>query len=261
MRKPIVGLSQKIYNNTREHEEVYLHELKEKIDALSIENIDLFYFPSLGVLETTSAILKDHCLKFGAQNIAPIFKGAMTGEYSLETLIDIGGRYVEVGHAERKRFLLESSQLIRDKLVLTLRNGLTPVLCIGEESRLEIEDRKKFYKEELSFLLGNLDRRTVKNIVIAYEPVWAIGQEEAAETNYIYSSHHAIRNVLKELFGEMVSQEVRIIYGGSVSKENAPAIVENESVDGVFIGRFGHNPSNFAMIIDIVNQIKNEEEI
>ncbi|MGT2715357.1 triose-phosphate isomerase family protein [Streptococcus respiraculi] len=260
MRRPIVGLSQKNYRNTATLEKEYLNVFLEELDLLADVDIDLFYFPSLGVLHQSAAMLKGTKLEYGAQNIAPIANGAMTGEFSIESLVDIGGSYVELGHAERRKYFGETDELIRQKIQLAFELGVTPVLCIGDPERSTEEVRQGYFTQQLVTVISGISQCDLKRLVIAYEPVWAIGQAEAADDNYVWDSHRIIRAILTRECGAEVADAVRIIYGGSVSKENTKSLVKDANVDGVFVGRFGHNPHHFAEIIRLVYQIKDMEE-
>ncbi|MGT2950066.1 hypothetical protein BU202_03045 [Streptococcus cuniculi] len=258
-RRPIVGLSQKNYRNTMALEKEYLAGFLKELDSLADADVDLFYFPSLGVLHQTATMLRGSGVGYGAQNIAPIANGAMTGEFSIESLIDMGGSYVELGHAERRKYFGETDELIHQKLQLAFEADLTPVLCIGDSVRCTEEVRQDYFMQQLSTAVAGISSHDLKRLVIAYEPVWAIGQAEAADDAYVWASHRIIREILARDYGTEVAASVRIIYGGSVSKENTKTLVKDENVDGVFVGRFGHNPHHFAEIIRLVHQIKRQE--
>lgn len=255
MRKPAIGISFKIYKNKKTDMETYLGELK-KLCVGTIE-ADLFVFPSMGTLAVASDYLVNTEIHFGAQNIAPIANGALTGELSIESLIDWQADFVEVGHAERRQELGETDKCIAKKIKLALANQVTPVVCIGED-----ETQKKRLREQLNRQLradlSDIPEEQLKKVILAYEPIWAIGQKEAASADYVHQAHRIIREEMIDLFSDEVAQAVRIIYGGSVSKENTEAIVKDENVDGVFVGRFGHDPQNFKEIVDLVLKIKNE---
>ncbi|MGX6962669.1 triose-phosphate isomerase family protein [Vagococcus xieshaowenii] len=255
MRKSIVGISLKNYQN-------YITEAcefsKEVVKEIGNENqVEQFMFPSLGVIYPVSIELMDSSIGLGAQNIGFEANGAFTGEFSVESLIDMGGKYVEIGHIERRTIFKESNDIINKKLKLALRNGVTPVHCIGE---LEITEDycliKQVLKKQLSLDLATIDREDVKKIIFAYEPAWAIGKAQAASSTHVHKVHHLIRKCIEELYDKKTSDTIRIIYGGSVSLENVEEIVSDDNVDGVFVGRFGHNPKNYALIVKLVKKIK-----
>jgi triosephosphate isomerase (TIM) len=253
-RKPVVGISLKIYMNTVAQTRAYVQQLKELCQDIS--KLEIFIFPSLGTIPCVAELLENTNIGYGAQNIAPVANGAFTGEYSIESLLECGGTWVELGHAERRANFNETDAMINQKVRLVLEHGMTPVLCIGES--IEQKERVRDHlRQQLLSDLAAIDSAKLEKVVIAYEPVWSIGQAEAAAPEYVHTLHKMIRQLLNELYGQKVSERVRIIYGGSVSKENAGAIIADENVDGVFVGRFGHDPDNFKEIIEVV--VKNKK--
>ncbi len=253
MRKPVVGISLKIYMNRRKEAKQYIEQLKAV--CTDISSADLFLFPSMGTISVASEILQNTPLHFGSQNIAAIENGALTGEFSVESLVDLNGSYVELGHAERRQNFNETDQMIQQKIKIAFANQLIPVVCIGE-SAAEKQTVKSHLKAQLAADFQGIPSTQLVQAIIAYEPIWAIGQKEAASSEYVHQAHGFIRAALTELYGEKVAQAIRIIYGGSVSKENAAALVNDENVDGVFVGRFGHDPANFKKIVEIISEIK-----
>lgn len=254
-RKPVVGMSLKTYLNSIE----YAKEFSESIRHLTEEEkeIELFLFPSLGTIYPVSEILKGSSIGIGAQNIAPELNGAYTGEFSIESLIDMGGEYVEIGHSERRNIFRETDELINKKIALTLEEGLIPVLCIGEkEKTADFSSIKNYLENQLCLDLKRIPSNQLEKIIIAYEPIWAIGASEAADIEHIGRTFESIREILSNLFGKSIAEKIRIIYGGSVSKENVKDISKEKQVDGVFIGRFGHDPQNYKSIVQTVKKEK-----
>lgn len=254
-RKPIVGISMKIYQNRISDAIEYAQSISklEKND----KDVDLFMLPSIGTIYPVSKIFnkEDNQIKFGSQNIASISNGAITGEFSIESLLDMKGTYVEIGHSERRRLLNETDTVINKKVKLTLKNGLVPILCIGEPKETNSSALKKEFQKILSADLDGIKPSMLENSIIAYEPYWAIGKSQAANADYVAMAHKIIRNVLNEICGE-IAEKIRIIYGGSVSKETAGQVTKSPNVDGVFVGRFGHNPYNFQEIVNVVKASK-----
>lgn len=249
-RKPVVALSLKAY-----YPEVTsnLKLAKELLRELNHSSVELLLFPSLGAISQVAASLKNSNIGVGAQNIGPFAKGPYTGEYSILSLQEVGGRYVEVGHSERRQLFKEDDQLIQQKVRLTLNHGLIPLLCIGEVTKvMSLNQRQAELERQLFLALQGLGSVKLSKVIIAYEPVWAIGQKQAASANYIHNSHQLIRHLLEIHYGQEVSQKIRVIYGGSVSSENVSNIVDHEEVDGVFVGRFGHEISQLKAIVTAV---------
>ncbi|HAB0009105.1 TPA_asm: triose-phosphate isomerase [Listeria monocytogenes] len=253
MRKPLVGINMKNYINTRAQTSEWLEATIPLLKNFS--EVDTFIFPSMGTLETTANLLVGTSFGFGPQNMAPEKSGPLTGEFSVESIIDLNANYVEIGHAERKNLFHEKTSEIAKKIKLALDEKITPVVCVGEEVRAnDTNELKHALKKQIEALFQTINLAQWENVVLAYEPEWAIGKASSAETNYIESAHQALREIIRELSGDETL--VRIIYGGSVSKENSAEIVRQKNVDGLFVGRFGHKPQNFADIVSIVSKTK-----
>ncbi|GEN89914.1 triose-phosphate isomerase [Oceanobacillus sojae] len=255
MRKPVVGISYKTYVNTVDKATELVKALAEV--TTNEKDVEKFVFPSLGVIYPVAQALKGSEIAFGAQNISPYENGAYTGEVSIESIIDLGGTHVEIGHAERQRIFHETLDMIHLKTKLTLEKGMTPVLCIGEGVRLDNRaERKQELKKQILASFGEVNEALIEKVILAYEPVWAIGKAEAADAAYVHQTHELIREIVKESYSTELAESVRIIYGGSVSKDNVYEITSHDDVDGVFIGRFGHDPANYKQILDTVKQVK-----
>lgn len=254
-RKPLVGISLKIYQNKIAEAVNYAQSISQLTNGET--DLELFILPSMGVIYPVAQALhnRENVIGLGAQNIAPIANGALTGEFSIESLVDLQGHYVEIGHYERRTYFHEDNELINQKIQLTLKNQLVPLLCIGEAQQTTGAELKTVFKKILAADLANISPAQLATLIIAYEPYWAIGKAAAAQASYVAVAHTMIREALAELIGP-TADNVRIIYGGSVSKDTAGSLVNNPNVDGVFVGRFGHDPQNFAEIVQIVKQIK-----
>ena len=254
-RKPLVGISLKIYQNKIAEAVNYAQSISQLTNGET--DLELFILPSMGVIYPVAQALhnRENVIGLGAQNIAPLSNGALTGEFSIESLVDLQGHYVEIGHYERRTYFHEDDELINQKIQLTLKNQLVPLLCIGEAQQTTGAELKTVFKKILAADLANISPAQLATLIIAYEPYWAIGKAAAAQASYVAVAHTMIREALAELIGP-TADNVRIIYGGSVSKDTAGSLVNNPNVDGVFVGRFGHDPQNFAEIVQIVKQIK-----
>lgn len=246
-RKPIVGISMKIYKNTSEELQVYTNTLVDKYPKDL--NVDVFILPSMGTLHPVSKILLDTQVGWGSQNMAPFKNGAYTGELSVESLVELGAKYVEIGHFERRTIFKETDEMIADKVSLALENNLIPIICIGEFSRHDLASVQGELESQIGSALSQADSGQLNQVVFAYEPAWAIGQREAADYTYVHKVHKLIRTILKDKYGDQDTSGTRLIYGGSVSMDNAEAIMDSPDVDGVFVGRFGHDINNFIEIV------------
>lgn len=258
MRRPIIAMNLKNYINKEEESRILFKELLEELTVLdNLDKIDVYLIPSMGNIHVARDVFKNSLIKFGAQNIAPSLNGPFTGEYSIESLIDIGGSIVEIGHYERITLFSETPTMINQKIKITLEEKLTPLICVGSEEEILEHDRFKDYiTNQLTSYFNEITLDRSQNLILAYEPGWAIGKPEAAPVDLVHSNHQIIRDVLTELFSEDIANHIQLIYGGSVSKENAEILTSDNNVDGLFIGRFGHKPSNFKDILESILTIK-----
>lgn len=219
------------------------------------QGVEKVLFPSMGMITSVAEITKYSVIKLGAQNIAPEAYGMFSGEYSIDSLIDEAGEYVELGHWERRSIFKESDELINKKVLLTLDKGLKLVICVGEESKTENYNllKSKLYRQLFNDLF-EVDKSQAPKIVVAYTPMWTVGKTKAANVPHIHKIASLIRDILQDLFGDAAAQKVRIIYGGSVSPENTKLIVQNNEIDGVFVGRFGSDPQRYEEVVKIVEE-------
>ena len=221
---------------------------KNNVDSNSIE---IFFLASFLALYPISKIIsKSKILKLGAQNCWYEDRGPFTGEVSPMDLKEIGCTYVEVGHPERRDIFKENNLIINKKIKACIRNKLMPILFIGEEQKYR--DKKKINKclekQILDELIG-IDATRINEVVIAYEPIWAIGAKDAAPIEYIYDSLSFLRNLFEKEYGKNISKEQIIFYGGSVKLSNALEILEIENNDGISSGRGALDPNDFIKII------------
>lgn len=190
-------------------------------------------------------------IAIAAQNVFFEQKGAYTGEISLPMLEEIGCRYVIIGHSERRHIFGESDDLIERKLMASLESNVLPILCVGEtlEER-EAGDMKKILKRQLESICSSLTSDVVSEmIVVAYEPVWAIGTGKAATESDADSACGHIRSVIEDRFGGACADKIRILYGGSVNLDNCADLLKHENIDGLLIGGASLDVSTFTKII------------
>jgi len=262
MRKILVGAAWKM-NKTVSESIDYVKKLISFVDS-NLSNskyIDVFVLPTFLALYPFSQLMGNSKLKYGAQNCFFEDEGAYTGEVSPLHLKDIGCTYVELGHPERRNILKEDDDMINKKVIACLRNDLMPILCIGEEEKSgDINKTKNFLKDQLFFDLKGVDKNSVKKIIIAYEPVWAIGASQAAPIDYIYGMLRFLRELLAREYGEEVSKAQLIFYGGGVNLESARKILELDNNNGIFIGRAGLNFGFFTGMVKIALDIEKKYE-
>ena len=189
----------------------------------------------------------------GSQNVDQFFSGARTGEISAEMVIDAGGQFSIVGHSERRIFFQETNDDIALKLDLISESSLIPILCIGESIDEKQQNKTEIILEE-QIIEALSTSSKLQNLIIAYEPVWAIGSGSSAEPKEINSIHKLIKDIVQSRFSAIDLQGV--IYGGSVNIENAFPILKEEDVDGALIGGASLNGGDFAKIANILNELK-----
>lgn len=190
----------------------------------------------------------------GSQDISSESKGAFTGEISAEMLKNVGATYTIIGHSER-RAKGETDADVAKKVAVALKAGLTTIVCIGEKERDERGSYLGFLKEQIVGSLKGVPRKFASNIIIAYEPVWAIGKgKEAVTAHDLHQMTIFIRKHLIDIYNTAAASEISIIYGGSVDEENAELLIADGEVDGLLVGRESLNPENFVKIVKVVEK-------
>ncbi len=186
-----------------------------------------------------------------AQNCAAEAKGAYTGEVSAEMVKSTGAEYVILGHSERREYYGETSETLNKKVALALENGLTPIYCCGEALEIrEAGTQNEFVKKQLDETVFQLSANDFKKIVIAYEPIWAIGTGVTASSEQAQEIHAFIRSAIAEKFGNEIAEETSILYGGSCKPTNAKELFANKDVDGGLIGGAALKAEDFIGIIN-----------
>ena len=195
-------------------------------------------------------------LKTGAQNVSEHDEGAYTGEISISMLEDAGCSHVIVGHSERREMFGETNELVTEKTSRVLSGGLIPVICVGE--KLEIRkagNQQDIVKKQLDAVLLSVGDEDAEKIVIAYEPVWAIGTGETASPEQAQSMHKFIRSELAGRWGNKTAAKIKILYGGSMKPGNAKELLSQPDVDGGLIGGASLEPDSFSEIISIAEDL------
>lgn len=250
MKKKICGASWKMHKNTLEEVSYFCETVKEHPVFSTIE---AFILPSFVFIPFVSEQLSSSKLGFGSQTIAFLEHGALTGEVSPTALLEFACKYVEIGHAERREHLNETNSIVNQKVKLALHYGMIPVVCIGENKQEKDSGvGDVVILEQIEWVCKDIEVSNLSKIIFAYEPVWAIGQQKGADSAYVEQQHSLIRRKLTDLSNETIAHNTRIIYGGSVNKENAKQFIQQKNIDGLFIGRFGLDPHQFIEIATIV---------
>lgn len=209
--------------------------------------------PFTSLPAAAEALAGQSLVGLGAQNVHPEPNGAYTGEVSLEFLKELGVRYVVLGHSERRQYFGETDLFINQKVRATLKAGMTPILCIGET--LEQRDAGKLTdvcRTQLRGGLAGLAPTEADKVVVAYEPIWAIGTGRTATPAQAQEAHSFVRSVLGEIFGGVGAQHVRIQYGGSMKPENAAELMAQPDVDGGLVGGASLDPDSFYRMVEAV---------
>lgn len=248
MKRVLLGTNWKMHK-TAEQAITYTKELKEL--SHDIEGFEIFIIPPYTDLWEVKKVLKDSSILLGAQNMHWEDEGAYTGEISPKMLKEIGINIIELGHSERRQYYNETDFTVNKKVLAGLNCGFIPLICVGERQEdKEYGISKEVLARQVKLALKNVSEKQVPKIWLAYEPVWAIGEQGIpAEPGYIGEIHTYIRNVLKELYGEKSSAKVPILYGGSVNIDNSVDFIQQPNVDGLFIGRSAWKAENFYNII------------
>ena len=249
MRRPIIAGNWKM--NTTIDEAVSLVEsLRDRF--LGRENVDIVVCPPFPVLADVSKVLKESSIRLGAQNMHWEPQGAFTGEVSAKMLLTAGCQYVILGHSERRLHFGETDEGVQKKIAAALTAGLTPIVCLGERlEEREAGQTEEVVRRQLKKAIEGLSPEEMAKIVVAYEPVWAIGTGEAATPEMANDVHHYLRKVLKDQYSEQVAFTVRIQYGGSVTEENAASLLAQPDIDGALVGGASLKAESFARIIHI----------
>ncbi|MEH6957095.1 triose-phosphate isomerase [Neobacillus drentensis] len=252
MEKLYIGTNWKMHKSIKEGRE-YTQKLKEMARNKN-ERMQLFIIPPY----TSLSILReemDSSILLGAQNMHWEDEGPFTGEISPSMLKEIGIDLVELGHSERRQYYNENNVDLNKKVHAALDKEIIPLLCIGEK----LEDKELGVSEEslsvqLKICLNNISTTQIKNVLIAYEPVWAIGAGGTeASTNYVHKMHDHIRKVLLEIFGDN-GYDIPILFGGSVNRGNAIEYLTGQNVNGLFIGRSAWDLEKFEPILNDIEQ-------
>ena len=251
IKKPIVAANWKMYKTLQEGVS-FISEICNLL--LDKEKPTIIFCPSFTSLFHINENLSGSGIELGSQNVYFEPEGAFTGETSVRMLKDCGVRYVIIGHSERRHIFNENNTLLNKKLHAVLDNGLIPIFCIGET----LNDRNTGYtktklKVQLTKGLDGIKDQLMDRIVIAYEPVWAIGSGVNAKPKQVEDTHLQIRELLAELFADEAVKQIPILYGGSVKPENAKKLIEVEGIDGFLIGGSSLKLELLYKIIEIVN--------
>ncbi len=251
MRKNIVAGNWKMNNDLAETQELISHL---KLQMVKEPTAKVYVAPSFVNLYNTFQSLKGTVVNVAAQNMHYAENGAYTGEVSAKMLKSIGVNTVILGHSERRALFNETDEMLAKKVNAALENDMEIIFCFGEELKDRKSDKHfELVKKQLENGLFHVSKDAWKNIILAYEPVWAIGTGETASPMQAQEMHKYVRGLVADKFGEEISQDVSILYGGSVKPDNAAEIFAKEDVDGGLIGGASLKAIDFLNIVNSFN--------
>lgn len=247
MRKPIIAGNWKM-NKTREESVELVEELKKIELNKDVEKI--LCVPYLN-LQKVKELLEGTDIKVGAQNMHWEESGAYTGEVSPIMLKELDIDYVILGHSERRQYFNETDETVNKKIKSALKHNISPIMCVGETlEEKEAGSAKDVVRLQVEKGFEGIDRKQISDIVIAYEPIWAIGTGKTASADDANDMLGFIRDVIAEIAGNEISQNIRIQYGGSVKPSNVSELMDKEHVDGALVGGASLNASDFSKLIN-----------
>ena len=246
-RRKLIAGNWKMYMTLPEALDLVV-ELKRLVAM--VRQVDIAVIPPALLVEPVGRRLRESNIAVGVQNIYDIGFGAFTGELSADMLPGVGARYCLAGHSERRKYFGETNEGVNARVKAIMSVGVTPIMCIGET----LEERER--KETFRILRGQMDQglsglsgEQVEQVVVAYEPVWAIGTGKTASAEQVEEVHTYLREWLSDAFGPGTAQKVRIQYGGSVKPANSAELMHTPNVDGALVGGAALDPVSFSQIV------------
>jgi triosephosphate isomerase len=253
MRKTLIAGNWKMNNNVKDSLEL----VSSLINAQLPDEVDVLICPPFTALYPINEILTYSEIKLGAQNMHFEVSGAYTGEVSPLMLKDVGVSYVIIGHSERRQYFNESDELVNEKIKSALSHDIKPILCVGESLiQRESNQEKETVKSQLINALIGIKSEDAKEIIIAYEPIWAIGTGKTATSEQANEMAAFIRNTVEEIYDINVSENLLVLYGGSVKGDTAAEIMSQSDIDGALVGGASLKAVDFLEIIMYNNNVQ-----
>ncbi len=247
-RKPIIAGNWKMNKTSAE-----ARDLAGKLIPLvsGVKNREIVLGPPFTALSAVAASIKGTTIALSAQNMHWEDKGAFTGEISAEMLLDLGCKYVIIGHSERRQYFGETDETVNKKIRQALKKGLLPIMCVGETlAEREAGKLNEIINRQVAGGLKEIGADDMRKVVIAYEPVWAIGTGKTATPEQANEVHALIRQTVKSLYNEEIADGLRIQYGGSVTPENVSSLMAKPDIDGALVGGASLKPESFAALVN-----------
>ena len=246
-RKPLIAGNWKMFKTQDE-----AAETARRLVSLvkNIQTVDIMVAPAFTALSSVADEIRNSTVALGAQNLFWEKEGAFTGEISPSMLVAIGCQYVIIGHSERRQYFGETNETVNKKTGAAMNAGLVPVLCIGETSS-ERDGKKTFSVLEMQMKKGleGFSADSLSSLVVAYEPVWAIGTGKAATAEIAQDTHAFIRSWIETNFGNSLAKSIRILYGGSVKPDNVKELMSQPDIDGALVGGASLDADTFSRLV------------
>jgi triosephosphate isomerase (TIM) len=246
LRKPLIAGNWKMYKTVREAVET----ARELVQCTAAVNVDVMIAPAFTALAPVADVVRGTSVLLGAQNLFWKNEGAYTGEISPVMLCDIGCQYAIIGHSERRQFFGETDESVNAKIRSAIDHQLIPVFCVGEtETQRDAKETFSVLDKQISKGLEGFSSKALSGIVIAYEPVWAIGTGKTATIDQVQEVHAFLRSLVEKRFDNLLAKTVKILYGGSVKPDNVADIMNMPDVDGALVGGASLSAKVFNSII------------
>ena len=246
-RRPLIAGNWKMFKTCPEAVETAVQLVKLLSETT---DIDVMIAPPFTALAPVSDVVRGSCVSLGAQNLFWEAQGAFTGEISPAMLVSPGCTYVIIGHSERRQHFNETDETVNKRIRAAVNNDLIPVVCVGESEK-ERESNNTFpvLDKQITKGLKGFSSNDLKKLVIAYEPVWAIGTGKTATSGQAQEVHEFLRAMVEKSFGNMLAKSIRILYGGSVKPNNITELMAMPDVDGALVGGASLDPETFSKIV------------
>ncbi len=249
MRRLIIAGNWKMHKNISQAIEL-VNGLKREL--YNIDSLDIVLCPVFTSLSCVSEIIADSNIQLGAQDVYWQDEGAFTGEVSSLMLKDAGCKFVIIGHSERRQYFFETNETVNKKIKAVIKAGLIPIVCVGETLAQREENKTlEVIKEQIEQGFKGISPEGVRDLVIAYEPIWAIGTGRNATAAQAQEVQIYIRNLLAQVYNNEIAGDIRIQYGGSVNPENIGKLIQEPDIDGALVGGASLKIDSFSRIVKI----------
>jgi triosephosphate isomerase len=246
-RRPLIAGNWKMYKTPAESSDT-ARQLVERVNGVT--DVDIMIAPTYTALEPVFKVIKNSPVSLGAQNLFWENEGAYTGEISAPMLKSVGCQYGIIGHSERRQYFGETDETVNKKIQAAIQVGLKPVFCIGEtEEERESEQTLSVLDKQVKKGLEGLFSDQLDTLIIAYEPVWAIGTGKTATDDQAQDVHQFIRSLVQKHFNNALSDSIRILYGGSVKPDNIAGLMSMPDIDGALVGGASLDAESFSKIV------------